>query len=135
MKPSWMKGQIITNYLNDESDYFQYGQEAKETFYTFKLPPPSPSSWIYYPTEEQPSTLYKFTSIEINFTLDQKVWTRSTYSVLDWFGDLGGLFDALVHLAGIFISPLSVFALKSSLLTSIFRYNKIKKFNDSSPGK
>ena len=50
------------------------------------------------------------------------MWTRQTYSILDWLGDLGGLFDALAHVCRVLISPISVFALKSSLLTSFFRF-------------
>eukprot|EP00354_Favella_ehrenbergii_P009559 CAMPEP_0170451754 /NCGR_PEP_ID=MMETSP0123-20130129/890_1 /TAXON_ID=182087 /ORGANISM="Favella ehrenbergii, Strain Fehren 1" /LENGTH=64 /DNA_ID=CAMNT_0010713551 /DNA_START=360 /DNA_END=551 /DNA_ORIENTATION=- len=64
----------MTNQLQDETDLVQYGQEDENIFYSFSMPAPLPSSWIYYPTEESPSTRYKFVSIEINFNLDQNVW-------------------------------------------------------------
>lgn len=93
-------------------------------FYSFKMTPPQPSSWIYYPTAENPSTRFKFVSIEINFNLDQMMWTRQTYSLLDWLGDLGGLYDALLHICAVFISPVSAFTLHTTLLTSFFRFKE-----------
>lgn len=94
------------------------------------MPPPLPSSWIYYPTVESPSTRFKFASIEINFNLDQIMWTRQTYSLLDWLGDLGGLYDALLHICGIIISPLSAYTLQATLLSSFFRFKERSNKNN-----
>ena len=41
---------------------------------------------------------------------------RQTYSILDWFGDVGGLYDGLKILAALFVSPVATFALKTELL-------------------
>ena len=81
-----------------------------------------PSSWIYFPTQTNPSTFYKYISVEINISLDLISWERQTYNLLDWLGDLGGLFDALFHIAQVLVSPLSAFALYSTLLTKFFRF-------------
>ena len=83
--------------------------------------PAAPSSWNKIITPEEPLNKYKFTSIEINASMDQTFITRETYSMLDYLGDLGGLFDAFKILGGILISPVSGFALKSRLLSTIFR--------------
>ena len=48
--------------------------------------------------------------------------TRQTYSFLDWLGDMGGLFDAFYLMGMIIVSPISKFALKTELLSSMFRY-------------
>ena len=48
--------------------------------------------------------------------------TRQTYSILDWLGDMGGLFDALYLIGMIILAPISNFALKTELLTSMFRF-------------
>ena len=48
--------------------------------------------------------------------------TRQTYSFLDWLGDMGGLFDALYLIGMIILAPISNFALKTELLTSMFRF-------------
>ena len=41
--------------------------------------------------------------------------------MLEWLGDVGGLFDALSLIGKILLGPLSAFALKSELLTSVFK--------------
>ena len=46
---------------------------------------------------------------------------RSTYSTLDLFGDVGGLFEGLKTLAAIFISPIAGFALRTELLANAFK--------------
>ena len=53
--------------------------------------------------------------------MDQKIINRETYSGLDFLGDLGGLFDAFKIIGGIFVAPVSGFALNSRLLSTIFR--------------
>ena len=50
-KPSWLYGKVLTNYLEDEVNYIQYGQWDEYKYYTFETTDPSPSSWIYFPTE------------------------------------------------------------------------------------
>ena len=88
---------------------------------------PLPSSWIYFPTDTSPSTKYKFASIEINLSPDVRKWERSTYSLLDWLGDLGGLYDALKYICSFIISPLSVFAMNQTVLTKLFRFKDHEK--------
>ena len=57
-------------------------------------------------------------------------WNRSTYSLLDWLGDLGGLLEALMFICAAIIKPLTSFTLKTTLLTSLFRFKEIQQ-NDS----
>ena len=54
-------------------------------------------------------------------SLDLKVWNRETYSMLDWLGDLGGLFDSLKYIASAFVLPASGFAINATLLGQFFR--------------
>lgn len=44
---------------------------------------------------------------------------RSTYSGLEWIGDVGGLYDGMSLIARIFIGPLTIFTLNSELLAAI----------------
>ena len=46
---------------------------------------------------------------------------RQTYSLLDWIGDCGGLYDGLKLLVGKIIAPIAAIALKAELLTFNFR--------------
>ena len=81
----------------------------------------TPSSWIYFPTEQYPSSKFKYTSMEIKMSLDLVTWTRQSYSLLDWLGDLGGLFDALWYIAHFIVKPASAFMLQATLLVTFFR--------------
>ena len=55
---------------------------------------------------------------------------RKTESILDWFGDWGGLLDSLHFLADILISPLSAYMMRSklaSLLVKLIPSESIQK--------
>ena len=84
---------------------------------------PQLSSWNTYPTPEDPSARYKYAGVDILLDPDLKLWTRQSYSSLDFLGDLGGLYDALRLIFGIFVAPLASFSLRSSMMTSIFSIN------------
>ena len=47
---------------------------------------------------------------------------RETYSLLDWMGDCGGLFDALVLIIGFFVGPVAMFSMQATLLSSFFKF-------------
>ena len=57
---------------------------------------------------------------------DKINWNRSTYSMLDYLGDLGGLLNGLRHSCAIVVAPLTTFTLKRQFLFSIFSDNKRK---------
>lgn len=52
------------------------------------------------------------------------LWERQTYSILDWLGDLGGLYDALFLIVKVILSPISVFSLHSTLLSGFFSFRR-----------
>ena len=112
--------------LEDEIDYLQYGQSSESEFYGYWLSESLPSAWNVFPTAKNPSTRYKYLSIEYNMSLDVLNWNRQTYSLLDWLGDLGGLLDILLHIGHMIVFPISTFTLKQLLMSSFFRY----KFSD-----
>ena len=93
-------------------------------FYTYSLSESLPSSWINWPTPEKPSNRYKYISVEWNMSLNQMVWTRQTYSLLDWLGDLGGLLDILFYIGRALVEPAAHFTLNTTLMTSFFRYKQ-----------
>ena len=97
---------VQRNVLGDESQVLQFGYEVETEFYTYLNKMPEPSAWNKFPTTEKPLTRYKFTSVEVNFSLDEGTIQRQTYSMLDWLGDMGGLLDALYFIAMILISPI-----------------------------
>ena len=80
---------------------------------------PEPSSHIRWPTKENPFVTHKFTSIWLEQGLKQFITERSTYSMLEWVGDVGGLYDGLIVSAQTLLSPLALYALKEMLASSI----------------
>ena len=52
--------------------------------------------------------------------LETITYERTTYSILDWLGDIGGLFDGLVLGAQVLLTPITAFALRRELLSEIF---------------
>ena len=110
--------------MSDEADLIQLGQSADSYFYSYEHGSPLPSAWTTYPTAENPSTRYKFSSLEVNFSQDLTIVNRQTYMLLDWLGDLGGLLDALYIMFWLIATPSSTFALQSSLMSSLFRFQR-----------
>jgi len=53
-------------------------------------------------------------------SLHRVTHTRNVYTVLDWLGDIGGLFDALSLLAGTLISFVAGKIFQITLLSNIF---------------
>ena len=107
--------------VEDESDYFQYGQFDEMDFYTFVSSAPQPTSWTDFPTEDEPYNLFKYSSFEIELNQDAVIWQRQIYSTLDFLGDLGGLFDALRFIGEMIVSPFKDYAVKVILMVSLFR--------------
>ena len=109
------------NELEDESLLFQMGFSQDYSFNEYDHEFPQPSSWNKFPTVENPSRKYKFTSLEVNLSLHKKVVNRQSYSLLDWLGDFGGLIDGLYYFCKFLISPVVAFSLQATLLSTLFR--------------
>ena len=49
------------------------------------------------------------------------ITNRENYGLLDWLGDLGGLFDALYLICRFFVAPVAAFNMQAVLMTNFFR--------------
>ena len=93
---------------------------------TWGLRPPTPKEFLemkktriaVLPTEEG----YKdvLFSVWIEISPDIVHHSRSVYSVLDWLGDVGGLFDALTLIARVLLSSLTTLIFKLGLFNRLF---------------
>lgn len=61
---------MLTNLLEDDTGLLQITNARERTFLDFHLQESTPSAWIYFPTEDDPGSKYKFTSLEIKMSLD-----------------------------------------------------------------
>ena len=62
-------------------------------------------------------------SFEITMSLDTKSYNRSVYSILDFLGDVGGLFSILLPIGGIFVALLDEIlnrTLESYIIKKVF---------------
>lgn len=55
------------------------------------------------------------------FSLDLKITERSTYGILEWLGDIGGLYDALYLIGLALVSPFAKFSLNNELISALFK--------------
>ena len=80
-----------------------------------------------------PRGRFKFVGLEIDASLDLNITSRSTYSFLDWLGDVGGLMDALFFFCQIILLPYTTYRQKSFLMARIFHFKEKddeKKLNE-----
>ena len=103
--------ELNKNQLEDETNWLQYGQEDLYEYHNLSMSLPIASSWIYWPTKEEPTRKFKYASFEINMSLNLAHWQRETYSILDWLGDLGGLYDALFIICRFLLTPISAYTI------------------------
>ena len=61
--------------------------------------------------------MYKFDGYYIELNQMSTSIERSTYSALDWLGDIGGLVDSLLLIGSIVITPIATLAVREKLLS------------------
>ena len=101
---------------------------TEQEFMTVYQDLPIASAWTDHPKK------YKFTGFELLYDNNVRVTARETYGLLEFLGDLGGLFDALYYGFAFIVSPLSSFVLSAELMMSLFRVqnnirSKVKSVN------
>ena len=105
---------IQINELDDEIDYFQLGQSHTGEFFEFYMNSPEPSAWVNFPEK------YKLIGLEIYMDFALKSINRSTYSILDYLGDIGGFVDILLILGSVLLSRITKFNLDVHILYHLF---------------
>ena len=109
-----MSSNIHLNEVEDEIDYFQVGQTDTDLFFEMTIQLPESSSWNIYPER------YKFIGLEVYFHYDKLLISRSTYSILECLGDIGGLAECVYYIGYFLLLPFTKFTLDSKLLSNIF---------------
>lgn len=110
-KPHWFPTFIHTTELQDEVKLIQYGAQEELFFDSVFFESSNPSFLKDWPTKENPDTFIKYTSMAIMFDQNMTVIERSTYSLLELLGDVGGLIDGLRYIGIIILSPFMIFKL------------------------
>lgn len=124
---TWRGASIHISQLQDETDFFQWGQFDEVEFQDFKIAELRPSSFKNWPTDDEPDNKYKFSSLVMYLDQDVTSFERKTYSSLEWLGDIGGLFDAMRIIGQAIVAPVAIFATKAELMKQAFG-SQINKF-------
>ena len=99
----------------------QYGTVSEAEFQTMSLGVSEPSVFNKWPTKNQTDRVYKLTSLWLEQGQKRRIIERSTYSVLELIGDVGGLFDGLKLIANALIGPLAAYAMNKEFFTRVFK--------------
>ena len=120
-EPTFIDTHIQINELDDETDYLQLGQSKATEFFEYYMNPPAPSAWQFFPER------YKIIGIEIYMDFALKSINRSTYSILDYLGDIGGFRDIIQIILGFVLSGYTAYNLDSHILYQLFDQKMTKK--------
>ena len=85
---------INKNLLSDEVNLFNLGQTDENEFETITFSSSMASHSNTWPTKDDRLT-FILQGVRLKLSQEQTVIERSTYSLLEWIGDIGGLFDGL----------------------------------------
>jgi hypothetical protein len=78
--------------LEDETSFLNIGLDpVSRTALSLKMGSTFPSAYAKYPEE------YKFIGLTISVDEKRSLISRTTYSLLEFLGDIGGLFEFLNH--------------------------------------
>ena len=121
---SYVEVEVTTTEISDETLDFQFGAGDDETFYDIVgFADPKPSQSNDFPSVDNPKGSFKYASANIWVDKDLRQINRSTYLMLDWFGDWGGLLDAMFLLAESLVYPFSLQALYNKVTAVVVRSN------------
>ena len=68
--------------------------------------------------------MYKFNSFWLELSPSLTTIERQTYHMLEWLGDVGGLFEGLSVIGSFLVARIATFAMKMELLTFTFSFAK-----------
>ena len=86
------------------------------------------STYNIFPTRENP-VMYKINSFWIELDASMTTIERSTYSILDWVGDIGGLLDGLRFIGSFLLAPIATFLIRIELYKRTTTQNDRQKNN------
>ncbi len=106
---------VITNAeVQDQVNFFQYGQSTFYNFWNLLYRPTRPSSSNEFPTN------YKLVGIEFSVSPDLIYINRQNYNLLSFLGDIGGLDSTLEIIGAILIGGFSKSNAYSHLVSLLF---------------
>ena len=102
--PQWFFSNLQLQEVEDETEFIQFGQTENLEHNHLKLGEVQLSAWTDN-LLEKPDGLRKFASANIQINLMKQITVRSTYGLLDYFSDIGGLVEFLSYVVAAIFTP------------------------------
>ena len=80
---------------------------------------PEHSSYGDWPSRANPDAHYKFVGFWTELSQSLITTERKTYSILEWVGDVGGLYDGLLVIGSNLIAPITTLILRFALIANM----------------
>ena len=117
-EPVWFKSFLQKNQFQDESSFLNLGySKDKEILNTLMSTDLQKSFWTNYPNR------YKFVSYQIQVSDIVKVTNRETYSLLEFLGDIGGLYEFLYLFGAFFAASFGKMNFKALLVNVLYTWD------------
>ena len=126
----WTEGYVNKNLVSDSTSLLQLGYNDDTEFESISIGAKHANSFNVWPTKENRAN-YRFNTIWLELSQDLTTIERQTYSLLEWLGDVGGLFDGLVLFANYLIAPFVSFYMQSVLFSQLLGKNEDSQHDQS----
>ena len=120
-----VNSQYRSEYINE----MQVTQlELQDSIHLGELHEASPTISSIYRNGERPYEFFDDVHMEIVYevNLDLRRLRRSVYSLLDWIGDVGGLFEAMSVVFGLIVAAYQYKVLEQYLVRNLFMWKEFK---------
>ena len=115
VNPTFAMGKISIDLIEDETSIINAGQYLERKYMHYQIQENSLSSWTHYPFQ------YKFMSIEFDLNMDIEYTDRTSYDLLNWMGDVGGVFETLFVACNVLAYFFSIFKIKAIVTNRLYR--------------
>ena len=106
------------NIIEDETDYFQFGQQTLNEFFYFDMISQKHSTRLIDQNEDS----FKYTSLQLTMWSTQTIYGRSTLDAMTFLGDIGGMYDALFLIGVLFTTYHSTANFQNNFVKQMFHF-------------
>ena len=112
--PNLAQGTVRLQSLVDQIDFLQVGQEDEYEFWELELGQPKVSTWNIFPER------YKICGVQIVLSHDLDVYSRQSYDLLGYLGEIGGIVEFFMLFGVLMIGWFNKFNSNSYLVSMLY---------------
>ena len=106
-----METKVVTHQIEDEIEYLYLGVEELRSFFSYEF------DRLNLSYEDSFPDYYKFAGLSVFRSFDKEVIQRSTYDILNFLGDVGGLETVLSLVGGLVVANLINYIANSKFIS------------------